>query len=76
MKTRILVILGLLAFFPVHLRAEDVERISDFIYTKHDRVALTMDVFTPEKSNGVAFITIISGGWKSNHKGISDGGWQ
>ena len=36
MKSRVLAILGLLAFFPVHLRADDVERISDIIYTKHD----------------------------------------
>ncbi|MEQ1853451.1 MAG: alpha/beta hydrolase, partial [Chthoniobacteraceae bacterium] len=75
MKTRLLVILGLLAFLPVHLRADDVERISDIIYTKHDGVALTMDVFKPAKPNGAGVIKIISGGWKSNHKGISDGGW-
>lgn len=75
MKSRILVILGLLAFFPVHLRADDVERISDIIYTKHDGVALTMEVFKPAKPNSAGVIKIISGGWKSNHKGISDGGW-
>jgi acetyl esterase/lipase len=75
MKTRILAILGLLAFFQVHLRADDVERISDVIYTKHDGVALTMDVFKPAKPNGAGVIKIISGGWKSNHNGISDGGW-
>ena len=75
MKTRILAILALLAFFPVHLRADDVERISDIIYTKHEGVALTMDVFKPAKPNGAGIIKIISGGWKSNHKGIGDGGW-
>lgn len=55
--------------------AQEVERIRDVIYTKHDGVALTMDVFKPEKPNGAGIIKIISGGWKSNHKGISDGGW-
>jgi acetyl esterase/lipase len=56
-------------------RAQNVERISDVIYTKHDGVALTMDIFKPEKPNGAAVIKIVSGGWNSNHKGISDGTW-
>ena len=51
------------------------ERLRDVIYTKHDGVALTMDVFKPEKPNGAGVIKIISGGWKSNHSQISDGGW-
>jgi hypothetical protein len=55
--------------------AQDVTRVSDVIYAKHDGVALTMDVFTPAKPNGAAIIKIISGGWNSNHNGISDGGW-
>ena len=55
--------------------AQDVTRTSDVIYAKHDGVALTMDVFTPAKPNGAAVIKIISGGWNSNHNGISDGGW-
>ena len=75
MKTLSLAILGLLAFFPVHLRADDVERISDIIYTKHDGVALTMEVFKPAKPKGSDVIKSISGGWTSNHKGSSDGGW-
>ncbi len=55
--------------------AQDVTRVSDVIYTKHDGVALTMDIFTPAKPNGAAVVKIISGGWNSNHNGISDGGW-
>jgi acetyl esterase/lipase len=51
------------------------ERIRDVIYTKHDGVALTMDIFKPEKPNGAGIIKIVSGGWKSNHNGINDGGW-
>jgi len=55
--------------------AQNVERISDVIYAKHDGVALTMDIFKPEKPNGAAVVKIVSGGWNSNHKGISDGMW-
>ncbi|CAN5786270.1 alpha/beta hydrolase [soil metagenome] len=57
------------------LHAQDIEHISDLIYTKHDGVALTMDVFKPAKANGAGIIKIISGGWKSNHNQINDGGW-
>ncbi len=55
--------------------APGVERISDVIYTKHDGVALTLDVFKPAQPNGAGIIKIISGGWKSNHQQIGDGGW-
>ena len=55
--------------------APAVEHIPDLIYTKHDGVALTLDVFKPAQPNGAGIIKIISGGWKSNHKQISDGGW-
>ncbi|WAC19129.1 alpha/beta hydrolase [Luteolibacter sp. SL250] len=55
--------------------ASGQERIRDVIYTKHDGVALTMDIYKPEKPNGAGIIKIISGGWKSNHLQINDGGW-
>jgi acetyl esterase/lipase len=61
--------------FALSLSAQEPERIRDVIYTKHDGVALTMDVFKPVKPNGAGIIKIVSGGWKSNHNGISDGGW-
>lgn len=64
-----------LALVSLTLQAQEPERIRDVIYTKHDGVALTMDVFKPAKPNGAGIIKIISGGWKSNHNGISDGGW-
>ncbi len=73
MLPRLLLLALLLPLAP--LRAQEPERISDIIYTKHDGVALTMDVFKPANPNGAAVIKIISGGWNSNHKGISDGGW-
>ena len=74
MRIALLAVLTLLAFAPGS-RAQEVTRTSDVIYTKHDGVALTLDVFTPAKPNGAAVIKIISGGWNSNHNGISDGGW-
>lgn len=55
--------------------AQEPERIRDVIYTKHDGVALTMDIFKPANPNGAAVIKIISGGWNSNHNSISDGTW-
>ena len=61
--------------FTATLHAQSPERISDVIYTKHDGVALTMDVFKPAQPNGAGIIKIISGGWKSNHQQIGDGGW-
>jgi acetyl esterase/lipase len=57
------------------LYGQEPEHVRDVIYAKHDGVALTMDVFVPEKANGAGIIKIVSGGWKSNHKGINDGGW-
>lgn len=77
MKTPLirLLALALLTIAPWSSFAEDPERISDVIYAKHDGVALTFDVFKPAKPNGAAIIKIISGGWNSSHKGISDGTW-
>lgn len=61
--------------FSTETLGQNVERFSDVIYTKHDGVALTMDIFKPENPNGAAVIKIVSGGWNSSHKGIGDGGW-
>lgn len=74
MRLALLAALTLLALAPSS-GAQEVTRTSDVIYTKHDGVALTMDVFTPAKPNGAAVIKIMSGGWNSNHNGINDGGW-
>lgn len=52
-------------------RAQTAQRIQDVIYTKHDGVALTMDVFVPEKPNGIGVLWMVSGGWVSNHNSIS-----
>jgi len=69
---------ALFVVFPAALHAQNapsIERIRDVIYTKHDGVALTMDVFKPAQPNGAGIIKIASGGWKSNHQQIGDGGW-
>ncbi|MFK7769620.1 MAG: prolyl oligopeptidase family serine peptidase [Mariniblastus sp.] len=42
-------------------------RERDIVYLHTDGVAMTMDVFVPEKPNGVGIIKIVSGGWKSRH---------
>jgi len=53
----------------------NVRHFPDLIYAKHDGVALTLDVFQPARPNGAGIIKIISGGWKSSHEQITDGGW-
>ena len=79
MKFRILPLLAALVVSSARIHAQqapsDVEHIPDLIYTKHDGVALTMDVFKPANQNGAGIIKVVSGGWKSNHTGINDGGW-
>ena len=51
-----------LALFTTLSLAQEPERIRDVIYTKHDGVALTMDIFKPEKPNGAGIIKISSQG--------------
>ncbi|MDB6007719.1 MAG: Esterase [Prosthecobacter sp.] len=75
MKRLLLHLCPCLVLIAAALHGQEPERIRDVIYTKHDGVALTMDVFKPVKANGAGIIKIVSGGWKSNHNGINDGGW-
>ena len=75
MKSLRLTVIATLVLTLTRLNAQDPEHIRDLIYTKHDGVALTMDVFKPANANGAGIIKIVSGGWKSNHQGINDGGW-
>ena len=55
------------------LRAEDAKfkRTEDVIYGHKMGVALTMDVFQPEKPNGYGIVFVVSGGWFSFREGIS-----
>src|SRR5215207_8622702 len=54
---------------PAHSRRQDV------VYGRKHGVALTMDVFTPEKdANGAAAVFVVSGGWVSAHEFIDFAG--
>jgi acetyl esterase/lipase len=75
MKTRLRILLLAFLLSATGLYAQEPQRIRDVIYARHDGVALTMDIYVPEKPNGAGIIKIISGGWKSNHQQIGDGGW-
>lgn len=50
-------------------------RTRDLIYARHDGVALTLDVFHPTRPNGAAVLKLVSGGWRSSHEQLHDGGW-
>lgn len=47
------------------------QRTEDVIYGRKYGVALTMDVFQPEKPNGAGVILVVSGGWFSAHDAIN-----
>jgi acetyl esterase/lipase len=55
------------------LLSAQVVRQRDIIYQRAEGVALTMDVFVPEKPNGIGIIKIVSGGWKSRYEKVTDG---
>jgi acetyl esterase/lipase len=46
------------------------QRTEDVVYGRKYGMALTMDVLTPAKPNGVGIIYIMSGGWVSSHDWI------
>jgi acetyl esterase/lipase len=67
---------GLLAFltFSPLAGAGDAaafQRQEDIIYGRKDGVALTMDVFQPEQTNGFGIVFAVSGGWFSSKAAIS-----
>ena len=49
------------------------QRLTDLVYGRKSGVALTMDVFKPQKPNGIGMIWIVSGGWYSSHDNINPG---
>ena len=51
----------------------DVTRQRDIIYQQFEGVSMTMDVFVPDRPNGVGIIKIVSGGWKSSHSKVKEG---
>jgi len=59
-----LILIGLPALaqtIPPHTKAGDV------VYGRKFGVALTLDVFTPEKPNGFGIVYMVSGGWVSGY---------
>lgn len=51
----------------------ELVRERDVVYQYVQGVALTLDVFKPEKPNGLGIIKIVSGGWKSKHAKVKEG---
>jgi|JI10StandDraft_1071094.scaffolds.fasta_scaffold00634_5 acetyl esterase/lipase len=69
-----LVLMLSLCVSPTLLRGDesnlDAKRTMDVVYGRRDGIALTMDVFSPEKPNGAAIIQVISGGYYASHDDI------
>jgi acetyl esterase/lipase len=73
---RILIVAVLFTIFgsmSESLRADEVNFVRrEVIYGRKYGTALTMDVFAPKKeANGAGVIFVVSGGWYSDHNGIS-----
>jgi acetyl esterase/lipase len=65
--------LALLLAAPL-LRAADpaaFKRQEDVIYGRKFGVALTMDVFQPEHTNGLGIVFVVSGGWFSSKESVN-----
>jgi acetyl esterase/lipase len=56
---------------PLGAAEETSTRTEDVIYGRKFGTALTMDVFTPAKPNGLGVILVVSGGWFSAHEAIN-----
>ena len=49
------------------LQADDtVRRTEDIVYGRKDGMALTLDLFQPERPNGAALLFLVNGGWLSS----------
>ncbi len=64
------ILFGALLVLSAGVQAEQ-KRIRDVVYRHKFGVACTMDVFQPEKPNGIGVIWMVSGGWVSNHDAIN-----
>jgi len=51
-------------------------RTEDVIYGHKGGVALTLDLFQPEKPNGIGIIFVVSGGWFSSREAIYPAAYQ
>ena len=54
-------------------KAQEERHLKDVVYAHTSGTALTMDVFKPEKPNGIGVLFMVSGGWVSSHEGINPG---
>ena len=74
----VLALVAILCAGAVDARGADAQahsRQKDVVYGRKHGVALTMDVFTPEKNaNGAAAVFVVSGGWVSAHEFIDFAG--
>jgi acetyl esterase/lipase len=66
---------GVLSCLPLFLRGEeaanpDFTRKEDVLYGRKYGSALTLDVLTPSKPNGLGILWMVSGGWFSDHSAI------
>ena len=59
-----------IAFLAIGSGFAQSARLEDVIYGHKSGMALTMDVFKPEKPNGIAVIFMVSGGFVSDQKNI------
>jgi acetyl esterase/lipase len=50
--------------------APSFTRVEDVVYGRKYGTALTLDVITPKKPNGLGLVQVVSGGWVSAHEGI------
>lgn len=74
--SRRLILAALLWTLPAVLAGADepaFKRTEDVIYGRKFGLAMTLDVFAPEKANGVGVIFVVSGGWFSAHEVINAG---
>jgi len=53
------------------LARADQTQVKDVVYRHKLGVALTMDVFKPDKPNGIGILWMVSGGWMSSHDAIN-----
>src|SRR3954464_13938870 len=51
--------------------APEFDRTRDVIYGRKYGLALTMDVMTPKKANGLGIVFVVSGGWFSRPEAIN-----
>ncbi len=53
----------------------DYYRAEDVVYGRKFGVALTLDVIQPAQPNGYGIVSMVSGGWRSNHDSINPKGY-